>query len=175
MYLMDKETIIQRIIDAINIFIEKENFLLKHKLNERTITHKLAIYIEYEFPEYNVDCEYNRIWDYNVDEKTPSKELYLPIKNISSNDTKATIVYPDIIIHKRWINKNLLIIEVKKRKYAGDKYNDNMTNREFDEKKIEEYMKQLNYEYWLYLEFNNTNYFWIFYYKDNNEILSHNL
>ena len=34
--------------------------LLDINVNERTITHKLAEYLQKHFPEFNVDCEYNR-------------------------------------------------------------------------------------------------------------------
>ncbi len=37
-----------------------DNYLLDIMVNERTITHKLAEYLQEHIPEYNVDCEYNR-------------------------------------------------------------------------------------------------------------------
>ena len=36
-------------------------FLIENNLGERCITHRLAVYLEQEeFPEYYVDCEYNK-------------------------------------------------------------------------------------------------------------------
>lgn len=170
------EKIIKKLINAISIFIDNEKFLLENELNERTITHKLAIYIEKEFSEYDVDCEYNKMIKWYSQEELITKKLKLPKKGISSDDLKATVVYPDIIIHKRWNNDdNFLIIEVKKEDYANDDYNDDMTYKKFDKIKIKAYMKDLNYQYWLYLEFNWTSYIWNFYYKEKVEILSINL
>ncbi len=171
---MDEQILIKKITIAINNFINNESFLLENDLNERTITHKLAIYIEKEFSDYDVDCEYNKIWDYNIDEKFTPKELILPKKKITLNDTKGSIVYPDIIVHKRWDrnNKNLLIIELKKNKYANKIFTykpKKITHKEFDLMKIVAYMDELNYQYWLYLEFNQIHYNWNVYIKGKNQ------
>lgn len=45
---------------ATEIFLERDRHLLTVKANERSITHKLAIYLEPLFPDWDVDCEYNR-------------------------------------------------------------------------------------------------------------------
>lgn len=37
-----------------------DDYLLENNLNERTITHKLAEYYQKLFPNWNVDCEFNR-------------------------------------------------------------------------------------------------------------------
>jgi hypothetical protein len=41
----------------------RDKYLLEKDLNERTITHKLATYLQEQFQELNVDCEYNRFED----------------------------------------------------------------------------------------------------------------
>jgi hypothetical protein len=55
----------------------------------------------------HVDCEYNR----NHDEP---KRLELPVEPSRSDDTNAKSVFPDIIVHHRNTQDNLLVIEVKK-------------------------------------------------------------
>ena len=47
--------------------------LLMHNVNERSITHKLAEYLQKHLPEYNVDCEYNR----NTDQGSKKLNVYL--------------------------------------------------------------------------------------------------
>ena len=87
--------------------------LLEINVNERTITHKLAEYLQQNFPELNVDCEYNR-FEGNATE-TKVKRLNLPTDNINWDDTEAKTIFPDIIVHKRGSRgKNILVIEVKK-------------------------------------------------------------
>ena len=85
-----------RVENALNLLYEKDLFLITNGTNERTITHKLAGYLQLFFPEWYVDCEYNR------------RGENLP-KALPQQDTS----YPDIIIHRRNTRENLLIIEAK--------------------------------------------------------------
>ena len=60
-----KPSIIQEKVEkAINNLFESDDiYLLKIDANERSISHKLAIYIQQEFEEFknlSIDCEYNR-------------------------------------------------------------------------------------------------------------------
>ena len=163
-----KETIIGKIpedfergddfIKAINEFLLKECFLLKHDINERSITHKLAEYVQKYFSDYNVDCEYNRMPDKSnnndeADIKFDIKKLNLCVSETSSDDNKGTTVYPDIIIHKRGSNKsNLIIIEAKKETNVTEK------SKEFDFRKLKAFTKSdgLRYKYGIYLELNEN-------------------
>ena len=114
-----KETIIGRIpedfergddlVKAISEFLLKECFLLKNNLNERSITHKLAEYIQKYFSDYNVDCEYNRMPNKRnnngeAETKFIPKELHLNVSQTCSDDDKGTTVYPDIIIHEKKVS-----------------------------------------------------------------------
>jgi len=93
---------------ALRRLFKRDAELLRYDVNERTITHKLAQYLEPEFPEWDVDCEYNRNHD-------KTKRLkYLPGKLVSLNNTDGTSVFPDIIVHKRMTDENYVVIEVKK-------------------------------------------------------------
>ena len=81
---------------ALHLFYKNDHFLITNTTNERSMTHKFAEYIYHYFPEWHVDCEYNR-----RGEDHP--------KDLQQQDTS----YPDIIIHKRNTRENLLIIEAK--------------------------------------------------------------
>jgi len=59
-------------------------------------------------------------------------------------DKDSSAVYPDIIVHKRDTNNNLLEIELKMKWKNG--------KREFDFMKINEYINQLNYKFGVYIE-----------------------
>lgn len=102
-----EEEIKQRVIAAIARFYRHDPELLDVDVNERTITHKLAEYLQDEFPEWHVDCEYNRRGD-------QVKRLNLSNWHVSPEDMEAKTVFPDIIIHRRRTDANLVVIEVKK-------------------------------------------------------------
>ncbi|WNM18866.1 hypothetical protein [Flavobacterium capsici] len=127
---MENEIILKNVESAINILLRDDNWLLKKDLSERSISHKLAEYLQPLFKDYNVDCEYNG----DIDREN-HQERELGRKRISTlrqnlqhynlltkeNENEAEkelierLVYPDIIIHRRGSNAhNLCIIEVKK-------------------------------------------------------------
>lgn len=82
---------------------EKDIFLLENDANEEAISHRLAIYIENHVEGWHVDCEYNRK---GLEPKR--------IKAKTGININEKLVYPDIIVHRRNSNENLLAIEIKK-------------------------------------------------------------
>lgn len=128
----------EKVYKALEKFLALDSVLLEIDANERSLTHRVAIYLQELFPDMDVDCEYNR------DDHEP-KELFLPGGDADTYDTNAQTVYPDIIVHKRMSKNNLLVIEFKKTSSAvGD---------EKDFTKLNEYKRQLGYEYALFVEF----------------------
>jgi hypothetical protein len=98
----------RRVIAAICTLYRHDWDLLDVDANERSITHKLAEYLQREFPGWNVDCEYNRL-GYDP------KRLRVASWPVRADDTEAKTVFPDIIIHRRKTpDHNLIVIEVKK-------------------------------------------------------------
>lgn len=76
-------------------------FLFNIDSSEWSIAHRLAVYLENEFPEWNVDCEYNR----------------QGLDGDSKENSLGEKVRPDIVVHHRGCvepKHNLLIIELKK-------------------------------------------------------------
>lgn len=55
--------IIERTRIALGVLQKNDSFLLENEVNERTIAHKFAEYLQKQFPDWNVDCEYNRMGD----------------------------------------------------------------------------------------------------------------
>jgi len=133
---MPDTNIVQNVNKAIKFLLEKDRNLLENDSSERSITHKLACYLEKYFPEWDIDCEYNR----NL---IDTKKLKDTCKN--SSEENGSSVFPDIIIHKRMSTKNYIVIEVKK-----------TTNKEKDEcdiQKLEAFRKELGYRHGLFLRF----------------------
>ena len=98
----------RRLRKCLEELVKTDRDLLDNDVNERSITHKLAEHIQREFRHWHVDCEYNRKG--HVPKTLEGKYL----ESVYSNDTHARTVYPDIIIHHRETNENLVAIEVKK-------------------------------------------------------------
>ena len=141
---MEIEEIQKKIDFAIALLLQQDAHLLRIDVNERSITHRLALYLQEEFSEWHVDCEYNRNGD-------DTKRLHIP-KNLDkyvvssrTDDTKGSTVFPDIIVHRRGTSENLLVIEVKKTtsQIADD----------FDLLKLREYKNQLRYKYAIFIKF----------------------
>lgn len=126
---MDKEQIVKKLYNAYRMLLKNDRHLFVVNANERSITHKYAEYLQEEFTQWHVDCEYNR-------NGLNSKKLLYFKKTISSDDVDALSVYPDIIIHRRGTNVNLIVIEAKK-----------SNNYASDEDKLKAYKEDLKYKY----------------------------
>jgi len=88
--------------------LQKDIRLFEFDVNERTLTQRLSLYLQSEFREHKVDCEYNR----SIDEP---KKMFVEPEGTRSDDTKAVTVYPDIVVHQRGMHEsNLLVVEAKK-------------------------------------------------------------
>jgi len=128
---------IRKTLEAIiNRLLEEEEDLFINDLAEQAISHRLAVLLENEFPDWHVDCEYNR------DQDTVKKLMYAisPHEQIEERN-----VVPDIIIHKRMTTNNLLVMEIKK-----------STNQEPDDRdiaKLNAFKEQLGYQEALFLRF----------------------
>ena len=108
---MSLKDVQKKVKTALRLLRELDSFLLEADTNERTISHKLAEYLQKEFPDYNVDCEYNR---HGYDIKKLGN-LKVPNGNLSWDEPEAKTIFPDIIVHKRNTDENnFLVIEIKK-------------------------------------------------------------
>lgn len=139
----DVEQRVRRAIDRLTLCDAE---LLRIDCNERSITHRLAIYLQDEFEGWNVDCEYNR--DYHSPDYV--KRLLIDSNalqaSLTIDDTNAKTVYPDIIVHHRGTSDNLLVIEVKKSR--------NQETDRRDKQKLQAFKEDLHYRYALFLRFN---------------------
>jgi len=104
--------------------IARDFELLEDGRSERAVAHRLAVYLEGEFPAWHVDCEFNRQGDGRAsdgqrDRKQVSSEP--PLLEESKEGSGVAEVDPDIIVHRRRKRLNLLAIEVKAVTSAGIK------------------------------------------------------
>jgi hypothetical protein len=127
---MNRETIEILVNKAIELLVENEPQLLELNVTERALSHHLARYLGELVPEdFNVDCEYNRHFDY-------PKRLNLKRRQAKDREIRATTVFPDIIVHKRDSDTdNLLVLEMKK---PGE-------NLQYDEDKLLAFRNELGY------------------------------
>ena len=128
----------ERLGNALARLLEEDRFLLVNDLNERSISHTLAEHLQTEFADWHVDCEYNR--NYAV-----IKRLREGSPEPSADDAEARTVYPDIVVHRRNADENLLVVEIKK--------STNSNNEEYDLTKLRSFLSQLHYTYGAFIKF----------------------
>jgi hypothetical protein len=149
---MTGESIKEKVTLAIEILLDNDRYLLTNDINERSISHRLACYLQQQFKGWDVDCEYNKNHHLPKVLDLPNRPQHGPI-NI--NDTEAKTVYPDIIIHHRYqfhnrnpdLNDNYIVIEIKK----------NSRSNEFDLMKLRAFKAQLHYKHTIFIRFNCEN------------------
>lgn len=121
--------------DALRRLYRIDFGLIEREVNERSITHWLAIYLRESFPDWDVDCEYNR-------NGTDPKRLAIDPVEVRSDDIGGKTVYPDIIVHRRGCRgrgANLLVIEAKKA-WTGESPDE-------DRRKLEEFRRSDDFAY----------------------------
>lgn len=127
-----------KVTRAMTLLRARDSFLLEHGAHERSITSKLAGYLQQEFPDYDVDCEYN------LHGPLPKRLL----RECEGNSQE--LVYPDIVVHQRGNDdSNLLVVEAKPRKRP-------MVPK-CDRIKLEEFTRlngDYRYEFGLFIGFN---------------------
>lgn len=111
---MKQREIRRRFECALRRFYSKEALLIKYKVSERALTHKLAEHLQKLFPRHNVDCEYNkvgwgdpkRLWVLMAADPDCPRDCARCVNN-------KCVIFPDIIVHRRGTETNLLVVEAK--------------------------------------------------------------
>ena len=125
------------VVHALSELLVNDHDLLGIDANERSITFRFAMYLQRHFPDWTVDCEYNR--DGIEPKRLGHLELYP-----DSEDDEAKTVFPDVIVHRRGTKENHLVLEFKK--------STSRVNRQIDLRKLQGYKRQLGYEHALFVE-----------------------
>ncbi|MBA7539591.1 hypothetical protein ES705_31871 [subsurface metagenome] len=107
--MMEASEIKQKVRNALELFYQKDVFLLQEALCERCLAHRFAVCLEKQgFQGYCIDCEYNKS---HLNKNTSPKK----VSNLNGN-------YIDIIITKRNGNyrDDLVCFEIKRKtNYKG--------------------------------------------------------
>jgi hypothetical protein len=158
---MNVNEIQDRFSKALEAFLNADAELLNYDASERAIAHSLATHLKEFFPDWDVDCEYNRIGDHGQRKLIQcSKEQFvesfaagmIPDFVTSFEELQqskyAVAVYPDIIVHQRGDpTANLLAIEMKKS-------NNTDVLLGWDQWKIRFYRANLSYKVGVFIVFN---------------------
>lgn len=107
-----RKTLVQRapgeaIAQALEALLRFDAHLLRVDANERSLTHRVGMYLQEAFRAWDVDCEYNR-------KGGDPKRLELDDVRTNVTDTDGKTVYPDVIVHHRDTDDNHLVLEFKK-------------------------------------------------------------
>lgn len=110
-----------------------------HDINERTVSCGLSSKIRNHINGFHINCEYNRMID--------EEGIQIPKRiNLDPEDPQPSRVFPDIIFHRQEDGvHNLLVVEIKMSWKNGER------NRDIE--KLHGYIRNLNYQFGLYLEF----------------------
>lgn len=134
---------------------KNDAFLFESRANERSIAHKLAEYLQHQFNGWHVDCEYNR---HGLDSKR------IPGIESCEVEKSSNLVLPDIIIHHRDTDDNLIVIEIKSCK--------NKEVNKCDNAKLTAFTRQdgdYKYQIGLFIGFNKLSDPQIVWYKDGKQ------
>ena len=145
-----KEQVIQAVETSLKRLVTDDEYLLRSDVNERSLSHRFAIYLQEEVARWNgswnVDCEYNRDIEGGNDysKKLDFSAAELDHFHPSFDDEDASTVFPDVIVHQRGrpgsSGGNLIVIEMKK--------TSSRDNGTFDKTiKLPRYCSQLEYRY----------------------------
>lgn len=143
----DQNQIHNRLNIALERLVHHDGDLIINNANERSICARLAFYLQQEFPDFHVDCEYNRHHNdpQHIKRLRDHDLLELVRKKRKTDDIDSVSVFPDIIVHRRGTNDNLLVIEAKKTTSDVDEA--------FDLAKLKTYKSELKFRFAKFLCF----------------------
>ena len=145
-----QEDIERHLTNALDRLASTDLELFVYDTNERSICFRLGLYLQEEFPDFTVDCEYNRNHaDPEYRKRLCDKEL-IRLRNKALRKPLKTgrdfvFVFPDIIVHRRNSSENLLVIETKK--------SSSIVSDKFDKRKLAVYRETFGYRFAKFLRF----------------------
>ncbi len=149
---MDEREVKAKLRRAIQRLVIKDKILLHSNASERSICHRLAVYLESQFRGYCVDFEYdlndNQTFAENrLKEDYAWKVLLKDARESASGGGHCATIFPEIVIHKRGVpEESLLVVELKKTSHPRKTH-------EIDRSKIRGYLEhgRLGFQYGLLL------------------------
>jgi hypothetical protein len=83
---------------------DEDRYLLRLDAHERSICFRFAVYLAEQFPEFDVDCEYNRNdAEASYQKRVRNTELFELVRQQRPRlgDEDGLMILPDIIVHIR--------------------------------------------------------------------------
>ena len=123
-----EDVILERFRLALAELWAGDRVLIERQLNDATVAHRLAVYLERQFPGFHTDCQYNRnsrvledTYDFPYMSRTRQRDLRRNLLRQGLSEPEADAAagavahaYPGIIVHLRENNDfNLLVVEVQ--------------------------------------------------------------
>lgn len=139
---------------ALSLVYRNDLYLIRHSVHERSLTFRLGFYLQQLFPDWDVDCEYNKncktLWHNKYLSHRCHAKPWLDCAHCKGETKSQCTVFPDVIVHKRGTKHNLLVIEAKKNAVKNA--------REEDIAKIKAYLEEstLHYQYGLFINFKSS-------------------
>jgi hypothetical protein len=144
---LEGETIHNRVVSCVQKIYQEDNFLFERNRGkgvcERCLVFRLAHYLQLEFNEYFVDCDFNSSFEYTITENGRENERERSGKGVENEDGSITKRFVDIIIHKRdyTTENDFICFEIKKWN------NYTRTTIEKDINNLRQLTNQFNYKY----------------------------
>lgn len=133
------DQIIEKVRSAVWGVLQNDMSLLETDANEASIAGAIYYYLRPLFPGWDVDLEYNR------DGYEPKRVTMPRYHRFQAMYNEPNLAIPDIIVHTRKRNDNLLAIELKKSS------NPDKIAFDFDKLKLLCYKRQLGYKLCLFV------------------------
>ncbi|MCE9519745.1 MAG: hypothetical protein K8R87_09370 [Verrucomicrobia bacterium] len=133
----------EKVLRAFRQFMSRDHYLLSVQANERSLTHRLAIYIEQEFPDFNVDCEFQKY----------GRESKILQRFKKSDAPNSGLAYPDVIVHHRGTDDNFIVLEAKNSITDTAEVCKKSSACDCDRCKLWAYRKELGYRHAFYIVF----------------------
>lgn len=153
-----QDEIIKIIEHSLNKMYVTEEFILKNDINERCLVTVFRDYLlkEESFNGYSVDTEYNRKGDatknmlvlFNKYKENLQDSMPLTLTQYNAlckNGWLNKLINPDLIIHERGEQKNLIVFEFKKSTSTCD--------TRFDDIKLKYFKNSYGYKFAFFIQF----------------------
>lgn len=101
----DQNSLSLALTSALDKLVENDAHLLAVDASERAISHRVGMYLQEHVAPWDVDCEYNR-------DGIVAK--YIRFVQRGPDDDDGNYILPDVIVHRRGSDENILVIEIKK-------------------------------------------------------------
>ena len=150
---MNKNTVEKKIERCVDKLYKDDKYLFESKVCERCLMFRLAYYLQMAFPDYFVDCEFNKMGFKNY--------KYMEKVEPSEQGRKLKKMFADIIIHKRNSNvqDNFICLEIKPTKKGMDTDSErlkNMTRKNGFRHKGRKYIYAYDFGFFIYLPKDKT-------------------